>query len=350
MEDKKLVSVVIPAYNAENSIRDCLNAAISQSYENIEIIVIDDGSEDNTAAVCSCFMAKDDRIKVIKQKNSGPSVARNKGISVANGDYIVFWDADDYPETDLIESYINAYDNWKNKNVAFVLCGMFFDNRFNIRIKDTTSILEKARGYVEGKNYIMIRSAAAELSYLKLFNFVTNKCYDLNMLREYGITFDDKIRIAEDLKFNLDYLDKCKGDFGMINRALYHYVKRTGDNLSISYHRGDLKHTKEIYSRFVEWEQNQAHATADDVAVIKGLYLRGWVGRLTSMYEASLRREEPVSIRRQIAKELHSNEFRKLLNEAYKAKKVSALRFFCLRSGDFRFFYFFRGIYQKYKG
>ncbi len=350
MDDKKLVSVVIPAYNAENSIRDCLNAAISQTYKNIEIIIIDDGSKDNTAYVGSCFMANDDRIKVIRQENSGPSVARNKGISVAHGDYIVFWDADDYPEPDLIESYVKAYENWKDKEVAFVLCGMFFDNRFNTRIKDTVSILESSWGYVEGENCLMIRSTAAVLSYLKLFNFVTNKCYDLNMIKEYGITFDDKIRIAEDLKFNLDYLDKCKGYFGMINRPLYHYVKRSGDNLSISYHRGDLEDTKAVYSRFVDWEQRQLHATDDNVAVIKGIYLRGWVGRLTSMYEACLRREEPNSVKRTIIRELHCKEFRKLLGEVYKAKKISTLRYVCLRTGDFRFFYFFRGIYQKYKG
>ncbi len=350
MDDKKLVSVVIPAYNAENSIRECLNAAMSQTYKNIEIIVIDDGSKDNTAYVSSCFMAKDDRINVIRQENCGPSVARNVGIAAAHGDYIVFWDADDYPEDDLIESYVRAYDNWRDKEVSFVLCGMFFDNRFNSRIKDKVSILESSWGYIEGENCLMIRSTAAVLSYLKLFNFVTNKCYDLKKIKEYGITFDDKIRIAEDLKFNLDYLEKCNGCYGMINRALYHYVKRTGDNLSISYHRGDLEDTKEIYSRFVEWERRQMHATDDNVNVIKGIYLRGWVGRLTSMYEAWLRREEPFTFRKTITKELRSKEFQTLLHEVYKAKKISTLRYLCLRSGDFYAFYFFRSIYQRLKG
>lgn len=350
MDDRKLVSVVIPAYNAENSIKDCLNAAIAQTYKNIEIIVIDDGSKDNTSNTCESFSEKDGRIKVIRQENMGPSVARNAGISVAKGDYIIFWDADDYPEVNLVESFVKAYEDWKDKEISFILCGMFFDNRYNARIKDKISILEQALGFVGGENYLLIRSSSAMLAYLKLFNFVTNKCYDLNLIKKYGIAFDESIRIAEDLNFNLDYLDKCPGNIVMINIPLYHYVKRTGDNLSISYHKGDMEDTKAVYNRFIEWESTQMGATADNILVIKGIFITDWVSRMTSMYEALRKTDKRFKMLRTLRQELSCKEFRKMLYEVHKARKISMLRYLCLMTADFNVFYFFRWFYQKLKG
>ena len=350
MEDKKLVSVVIPAYNAANSINECLDAAVSQTYKNFEIIIIDDGSKDNTADVCNRYAEKDSRIKVIKQENAGPSAARNNGIRIAQGEFIVFWDADDYPEPDLIESFVNACDGWKDKEVSFIACGMYFDNRYNIRIKDKISLLESASGFFEGENYLMIRSTAAVLAYLKLFNFVTNKFYDLNLIKKNGIAFDDRVKIAEDLKFNLDYLDKCPGSIGMVNRALYHYVKRTDDNLSISYHEGDMEDTKAVYRRFVEWENSQMGATADNVLVIKGIFITDWVSRMTSMYEALNRTEKRFEMQRALRQELSCREFRKMLFEVHKSGKISLLRYLCLKTTDFNVFYFFRWFYQQFKG
>ncbi len=350
MKTECLVSVVIPAYNAENSIKKCLNAVMSQTYKNIEVIVVDDGSHDDTFNVCSKYVDKDSRIRVIRQNNGGPSKARNHGIAEATGDYIVFWDSDDYPEPDLIASYLNAWEKWKDKAVSFLLCGMSFDNEFNKRVNDQKIVLEVGLGYVEGENYLMPRSNAAMLAFLKLFNFVTNKCYDLNKIKDNEIKFDEKIKVGEDLKFNLDYLDKCVGNIGMINRALYHYVKRSGDSLSVSYHEGDLEDTKTIYRRFINWQKNQLDATYDNVMVIKGIYIFNWVIRLTAMYEALKKTENARKVKWMIHKELCCKEFRQTLCEVRKAKKISVLRFACLRTGYFEVFYFFRALYQIIKG
>jgi glycosyltransferase involved in cell wall biosynthesis len=350
MKKDNLVSVVIPAYNAENSIEECLRAAIFQTYRNIEIIVIDDGSDDGTFVRADSFSKKDSRIQVIRQDNSGPSAARNCGIKEAKGDYIVFWDADDYPEPDLIESYVVAYDRWVGKDISFVACGMFFDNRFNKNIDDKVSILESGLGYAEGENYIMLRSSAAMMAYLKLFNFVTNKCYSLKTIKDKVIIFDEEIKIGEDLKFNLDYLDNCPGSIGMINRPLYHYVKRTDDNLSISYHEGDMEDTKAVYRRFVEWESRQLGATADSILVVKGIFITDWVSRMTSMYEALRKTDKRFKMLRTLRQELSSKEFRKILYEVHKARKISMLRYLCLMTADFNVFYFFRWFYQRLKG
>ena len=81
------------------------------------------------------------------------------------------------------------------------------------------------------------------------------------------------MNIGEDLKFNLDYLNKCEGYIGMINKTLYHYIKRTDDSLSLTYHESDIEDTKNIYRRFLEWEEQQQGVTEDNLLVIKSIYI-----------------------------------------------------------------------------
>lgn len=196
----------------------------------------------------------------------------------------------------------------------------------------------------------MSRSSAAVLSWLKLFNFVTNKCYDLKLIRENNIRFDESINIGEDLKFNLDYLDHSPGYIGMINLALYHYVKRRDDSLSISYHISDLEDTKVIYRRFIDWESKQDGVNDDNILVLKGIFVNDWVSRLTAYYEEYGGRSASKLVRRKLQTELRSREFQTLLKEIRKGQKISRFRYLCLRTGNFEVFYFFRGIYQIMKG
>lgn len=349
MNVSKKVSVVIPAYNAEKYIEECLNAVISQTYSNIEILIIDDGSTDSTFKICNSYSEKDSRIKVYLHENMGASATRNVGLERASGDYVVFFDADDYPEKKLIERYVEAYEEWDTKEISFILCGMYFDNYYNKRVENRKIVLESAHGYIEGENYLLNRSSAAILSWLKIFNFVTNKCYDLKKIKEKNIRFDVDVCIGEDLKFNLDYLDYVPGIIGMINSPLYHYVKRSDCSLSISYHENDLEDTKKIYTRFVEWENMQEGRTADNILVVKSIFITDWVSRLTSMYDDKTFVER-FKIRKKLNEELRNRKFRKMLKEVYRAKKISALRYYTLRIGIFEFFIFFRWIYQIMKG
>ena len=103
---KKLVTVIVPIYNVENYLKKCVNSIINQTYENIEIILIDDGSTDGSGTICDEYLAKDNRIKVIHKKNEGLSKARNVGIEISNGDFITFIDSDDYFDTKFIENML----------------------------------------------------------------------------------------------------------------------------------------------------------------------------------------------------------------------------------------------------
>jgi len=103
MNQGPLVSVIVPVYNVEKYIRKCLHSIIVQTYENIEIILIDDGSSDNSGKIIDAYASRDPRIKVVHQRNSGLSAARNKGIEVSTGDYLTFIDSDDHITKDYVE-------------------------------------------------------------------------------------------------------------------------------------------------------------------------------------------------------------------------------------------------------
>ncbi len=102
------ISVIIPVYNVEQYIEECLDSLLNQTYKNLEIICIDDGSTDRSGWICDQYVKKDSRIKVIHQKNSGAGAARNKGLDIASGDYIAFVDSDDYIEKNMYEELYNA--------------------------------------------------------------------------------------------------------------------------------------------------------------------------------------------------------------------------------------------------
>ena len=124
--DNELISIVIPIYNVEKYIEKCLDSVIKQTYKNIEIILVDDGSPDNCGKICDSYANNDKRIQVIHKENGGLSDARNVGIERANGKYITFVDSDDYIELDYIE-YLYTLIKKYNTKISFCKVNVVFN-------------------------------------------------------------------------------------------------------------------------------------------------------------------------------------------------------------------------------
>ena len=116
---KDLISVIVPVYNVESYIKRCIDSIINQSYNNLEIILVDDGSTDNSGNICDSYKKIDARIKVIHKKNGGLSSARNAGIEISNGDYIAFVDSDDFIDKEMYE---DLHKNAKESGCKIVTC------------------------------------------------------------------------------------------------------------------------------------------------------------------------------------------------------------------------------------
>ena len=162
--EKDKVSIIVPVYNVEKYIEKCLNSLISQSYKNIEIILIDDGSKDNSGKICDKYKRKDPRIKVIHKENAGVSEARNSGMQKATGEYLCFVDADDFVMNDYIE-YLHQLIVKGSSDIA--ICTKMFSN-FNEK-QTSDEVIESLDGE---KSVIKILNYRMPIGvYSRIFNF-----------------------------------------------------------------------------------------------------------------------------------------------------------------------------------
>ena len=128
-----LVTVVIPIYNVEQYLDRCIDSVVNQTYKNLEIILVDDGSPDNCPAMCDAWAQKDSRIKVVHKENGGLGYARNSGMEVATGKYIFFFDSDDSIELTLVEKCVNAAKEHNSELVIFGRNNVYDDGRVEPR-------------------------------------------------------------------------------------------------------------------------------------------------------------------------------------------------------------------------
>ena len=179
-----LISIIIPVYNVEKYLSRCIDSILNQTYKNLEIILVDDGSPDNCGAICDEYALKDNRIKILHLKNGGPSYARNKGIEIATGDYIGFVDADDYIDENMFNKMLLKQ---KEVDADIVCCNhtlVYYDNK----IKKLDSVI--SNGFVNKDSAMKL--AITELSFGA---FLWNKLFKKEMLYNFklkeGIFYED---------------------------------------------------------------------------------------------------------------------------------------------------------------
>ena len=201
-----MVSVVIPAYNAEDYIRETLDSVLTQSYQNIEIIIVNDGSTDSTELILQEFAKAYKQIKYFNQSNSGVSEARNHAISKATGSYIALLDADDVWYQNNLEEKINIFENYSE--IDWVFSGMDF-------LLDGDRTGKAPRG-IQGEFLDLILLWESEVVPGPCSNIVfRRKCYD------EGIFFDRRFSTAADQDFTIQLAARYKGYY--INKPLWKY-------------------------------------------------------------------------------------------------------------------------------
>ncbi|EGO9466174.1 glycosyltransferase family 2 protein, partial [Enterococcus faecalis] len=182
----KLVSVVIPVYNVEKYVEKCLDSVINQTYQNLEIIIVNDGSTDNSLSVCQKKKLSDSRIKLINKENGGLSSARNAGIECAQGEFICFIDSDDWIELDYIEVLLNGMEN---TNVDISVIQM-------IKVKDFNKIAFQSESQTKWDIFER-ETAMRELFSSNLIGYsANNKLYRISLFKSIrypeGMLMEDK--------------------------------------------------------------------------------------------------------------------------------------------------------------
>lgn len=207
----ELISVIVPVYNVERYLEKCVDSIINQTYSNLEIILVNDGSTDNSGELCDNLAKKDSRIVVYHKENGGVSSARNLGLDKAQGDYIGFVDGDDYIDADMYEC---LYQNLNRDNADMSMCALY-DVYVNTKLEQVTKI----------ENYVVNSEQAIKIALEGTIPLVspTSKLYKAILFEELryeeGKTYEDAFIIAR-------LLDKCN-IITITNEKKYYYFHRS---------------------------------------------------------------------------------------------------------------------------
>ena len=212
------LSIILPVYNAENYLERCLDSILNQTFKNFEVILINDGSKDDSYLICEKYALKDDRIKYFNQENQGVAMARNQGLKVATGTHIGFIDADDYIEADMFQNLVNPF--LSHNNLQVVIAHYKICNSDSNTIPKTTLPINKVLDKNEVVEYIL-------QSYYKggdpLVPALWNKIYDKVFLDKHNFIFHNQKAVrASDYWFNFEVFQTLSSAY-VIQNADYCY-------------------------------------------------------------------------------------------------------------------------------
>lgn len=241
MENESLISIVVPVYNTKKYIDKCLECLVHQTYKNIEIILVDDGSTDGSSEICDLYMEKDDRIKVIHKANNGVSSARNDGINVASGNYIMFVDSDDCVNLAICEELYEAAQT----------CDA------DLVMSDYVPFIN----YNEIGQYSIYDGGRTRIEKEKIVEFITNnqnkagitvytKLFKSHMAKK--LQFTEGAALGEDQEYVFRYIKECRNII-YVNKIMYYYLIRENSAMHCSFNIKNEKEFRNTFTRIIDY-------------------------------------------------------------------------------------------------
>ena len=240
-----MISVVMPVYNSEKYLERAIESILNQIYKDIELIIIDDGSTDSSLSLINRYAQMDRRIRVISQKNSGVSAARNAGMSVASGEWLYFMDSDDYVDTTFLQDmmvYSKLYDMLITGVNRHYVNEKKQDNTVVPLDLEITNEAEYGRFLGE-----IIKAEDQDL----FFNYLWNKLIRASTILNKNIRFNEKISLGEDFLFNCDLFEQSIR-IKTIPKAYYHYNIHDDSSLSKQFYKNELERRNLVYQRIID--------------------------------------------------------------------------------------------------
>ncbi|MBL4931927.1 glycosyltransferase family 2 protein [Clostridium paridis] len=320
MTQEKMLSIIIPVYNAEKFLIDCLNSLVNQSYKNLEIILIDDGSSDNSRKIIHTFMEKDSRIVGYFRENSGVSSARNFGIQHSKGDYITFVDADDWLDLNAYEETINQFNKTDCDVVLFSYIKEFSStNRIpEILPFKSEEVLDKNRIYNDlVLNLISFDDETKE----SIMGAIWRCVFKADLLKLNEILFDTEMHYAEDLIFCLNAFSKSNS-IRIINKPFYHYRFNTS-SITAQYKSDHFERQLFIYDKIKGLFKNNNDNVLNDRMNI--MMLRYIINGIAHICNTSMTFNEKYSSVKKILNNKRSENLRK--HYTIKSTKYKILKY-----------------------
>ena len=231
------ISIIVPIYNADKYLEKCLSSIIEQTYTDIEIILVNDGSSDRSEEICQKYADRDKRIKYVLQKNMGVVATRRNGILHASGEYVTFVDADDHIEPETYETIVNKLDD----RLADVIASDILEESGSACVINSNRIKE---GFYSGEElktcvYPVMLSSGDWFSF-GILPTVCAKLFRREFLNQTTIRIDDSITFGEDVALTFQAMINALS-VQIISHASYHYIKRNGSMMSGALSAPDIK-------------------------------------------------------------------------------------------------------------
>lgn len=248
---KPVVSVIIPCYNVEKYVKKCVTSIICQTYGNIEVICINDGSTDDTLSMLKDFAKNDVRIKLYDQENKGLSETRTLGIQYSTGDYIIFVDSDDWIELNCIETLMQIKKNYDVVCFSYMreFKGQSLPKKLGLSGEFTAEEIQRRIVGPVGEELAQVENLDALVT-------VWGKLYRSNNIKELHFEEVSKIGTWEDGLFNLNVLENC-GEVLVIDKPLYHYRKSNQTSFTSQYRKNLYKKWMVKFSLISNISQNK---------------------------------------------------------------------------------------------
>ncbi|MDY3052147.1 MAG: glycosyltransferase family A protein [Ndongobacter sp.] len=319
MNRELLISIIVPAYNAETVLPRCLKSLLDQTYQNLQILVVNDGSSDDTLRVAQEWAAKDARINALSNPgNIGASATRNRALRLVEGSYVMFVDSDDFIEPWLVEEAVRRLSERPADSLVFGFTEDYFDEHGQYVYSEKIEFPEYRRFEKdEMRRYVI------ELEKMTMYGYTCDKLFRIAKIREENIQYPS-LPLAEDFFFNVDYFQNAESMI-LIPGAPYHYQKKLNNSLTNQF-------VAEYYPLHVRrvltlWQQHEAWGILTpevqrDLANIYARYLVSALQRNCDARANMTRRD-----RRAFLQEVYASEpFQRLMPHAHSDSR--ALRLF----------------------
>ncbi|MBR6697134.1 MAG: glycosyltransferase family 2 protein [Lachnospiraceae bacterium] len=215
------ISIIVPVYNSSAKLPACIESVLNQEFKDFQLILVNDGSKDNSGSICDEYAKKDNRILVIHKENGGVSSARNAGLDAALGKYVAFLDSDDYIDSFALKV---MYDEAKIKNADFVIGGYFF---------------EKTQGTIK-HDCAVVKDLQEGFEYLFKEHFINPLWNKLFLREKLTNRFEKSLSLGEDLLFNYQFM-KSVDTIATVSNMGYHYVMNDENSLTTIYRKDAVK-------------------------------------------------------------------------------------------------------------
>lgn len=304
------ISVIVPIYNSQNTLSDCIHSILGQTYNNFELLLVDDGSSDDSLKICKEFEGLDQRIKIFSQQNMGPSAARNIGIINSKGKYLLFVDSDDYIENNMFHELIyNAEEN----NADFVMCGLIVDvyNTSGELVSSTKCELKprliEQNDEVPENIIDLVENEKISGPYCKLIR--------RDIVINNNILMPAHINLQEDLYFNLKVLEHVN-KMMVLEGCYYHYKKGQTDSITSRYYHSKYDMTNEVHDLLVKFYSLRC----DDIDLqkrINYIYIKNTYAAFINLFhpDCNMSKDRKIKYMKNI---INSLKYSYMISSAYK--------------------------------